>query len=224
LNQKKTKKRWFWLRGPWLYEHLTEPAQGVKVLLQMIVGVAGSVIVIAAVLEDIHGGRTATYMEKHALVIIAASLAVAASLELAYSLFTPGPDEAIDPLMLGISAVFLYLVSGLENLTWTAGISVVLFASTLAVLFWVRQRFIDDSDVRKDQPARRAALEHKVDEAMGKPQTSAALDLLEIAEFAWHDRFDDLGLPEKTVQEILEGSHQQLGDMIALIRAKLEDH
>jgi hypothetical protein len=62
---------------------LKEPAQGVKVLLQMIVGVVGSVIVIATVVEDIHGGRTATYMEKHALVIIAASLAVAASLELA---------------------------------------------------------------------------------------------------------------------------------------------
>ena len=123
------------LSGPWLYEHLKEPAQGVKVILQMIVGIAGSAIVIAAVLYDIHDGRTATHVEKHALVIIAASLAVAASLELAYTLFTPGPDEAIDPLMLGISAVFLFLVSSLDNFTWMAGIGVVLFAATLAVLF-----------------------------------------------------------------------------------------
>jgi hypothetical protein len=126
--------------------------------------------------------------------------------------------------MLGISAVFLYLVSSLSNLTWTAGISVILFAATLAVLFWVRQYFIDDSDVRKEQPARRAALERKVEEAMGNPQARAAMDLLEIAEFAWHDRFDEVGLPKKTVQEILEGSDGKLGDMISFIRAKLEDH
>jgi hypothetical protein len=31
------------------------------------------------------------------------------------------------------------------------------------------------------------------------------------------------GLPKKALQEMLKGSHQQLGDMIALIRAKLED-
>jgi hypothetical protein len=65
-----------------------------------------------------------------------------------------------------------------------AGIGVVLFAATLAVLFWVRQRFIDDSDVREDQSARRAGLEHEVEKAMGRPQATAALDLLEIAEFA----------------------------------------
>jgi hypothetical protein len=223
LNQEKTKERRFRLRGPWLYEHLKEPAEGVKVLLQMIVGTAGSVIVIAAALEDIHRGRTAGYMEKHVLVIIAVSLAVAASLELAYTLFTPGPDEAIDPLLLGISGVFLYLVSSLDNPSWTTGIWVVLFAATLAVLFWIRQHFIDDSDVGKDQSPRRAALEHEVEEAMGKSQTSTALDLLEIAEFAWHDRFDEVGLPKKEVQEILEGSHQQLSVMITLVRAKLED-
>jgi len=224
LNQVRTKPRKFRLRGLWLYEHLKEPAQGVKVLLQMIVGVLGSAAVIVAVILDIHNGKPAMFMEQHALVVIAVSLAVAASLELAYTLFTPGPDEAIDPLMLGISAVFLYIVSKQDNLTWTAGISVVLFAVTLAVLFWIRQRFIDDSDVKKDQSARRASLESEVEEAMGKPQACAALDLLEIAEFAWHDRFGEVGLPHKAVREILEGSHQEIGDMITLIRTKLDDY
>jgi hypothetical protein len=100
------------IRGPHLYECLKEPAQGVKVLLQMIVGTTGSIIVLVVVLRDIiHGGMSATDVAHHVLAIIAASLAVAASLELAYTLFTPGPDEAVDPLMLSLSAVFLYLVS-----------------------------------------------------------------------------------------------------------------
>ena len=59
---------------------------------------------------------------------------------------------------------------------------------------------------------------------MGKPQACAALDLLEIAEFAWHDRFGEVGLPHKAVREILEGSHQEIGDMITLIRTKLDDY
>lgn len=51
-----------------------------------------------------------------------------------------------------------------------------------------------------------------------------ALDLLDIAEFGWHDRFDEVGLPKEAVRKILEGSHQQLGDMIAVITAKLGDY
>jgi hypothetical protein len=44
-----------------------------------------------------------------------------------------------------------------------------------------------------------------------------ALDLLDIAEFGWHDRFDEVGLPKEAVRK-------QLGDMIALITAKLGDY
>jgi len=223
LTQVRARTPRFRLRGLWLYENLREPAQGVKVLLQMVVGVAGAAVVIVVVLADIHGHRSAIFIEQHSLSIIAFSLAVAASLELAYTLFTPGPDEAIDPLLLGISAVFLYLVSKQDALTWTAGISVVLFAATLTILFWVRQHFIDDSDIRKDQAARRAALEREVEDAMGTPQASAALDLLEIAEYAWHDRTDEIGLPKNTVRDILKGSNQRLDVMIALIKAKLEN-
>lgn len=66
-------------------------------------------------------------------------------------------------------------------------------------------------------------LEEKVLRTMGESQTPAALDLLELAEFAWHDRNHELGLPEKMVVEILDGSDCQLAKMITLIRAKLED-
>lgn len=224
MNRAETEPRKFRLRGWWLYGHLKEPAQGVKVLLQMIVGVIGSVAVILAVLSDIYGDKSPKIIEQHVLVIIAVSLAVAASLELAYTLFTPGPDEAIDPLMLGLSAVFLYTVSKQEDLTWTAGLAASLFAVTLAILFWIRQRFINDSDVKRDQSVRRASLEHEVEEVMGKPLAPAALTLLEIAEFAWHDRFGEVGLPRKAVQEILSASDQEISKMILLIKSEMDNY
>ena len=89
-------------------------------------------------MRDALGHTNAVDASKHALVLISVSLAVAASLELAYTLFTPGPDEAIDPLILGISAIFLYLASTQTDLTWAGGVSVIL-AITLGVLFAVRQ-------------------------------------------------------------------------------------
>ena len=42
-------------------------------------------------------------------------LAAAAALELAYTLFTPGPDEALDPLMLGLSATILLKLAAIEG-------------------------------------------------------------------------------------------------------------
>ena len=211
------------IRAPWLYDHLRGPAQGVKVLLQMIVGIVGAIIVIVSALGDIHAHTRPVDVGHHVLAVIAVSLAVAASLELAYTLFTPGPDEAVNPLMLGISAVFLYLMSKQEEFTWTIGVAATLFAVTLGILFAVRQRFIDDDDVREGQFARLAALKPEVQAAMGESQAQAALDLLLIAEFAWHDRYGELGMPKKVTRQILRESQQQLDHMITLIRVRLED-
>jgi hypothetical protein len=187
------------------------------------VGVVGSVAVLVAAPRDILDGHTALYAGKHALVIISVSLAVAASLELAYTLFTPGPDEAVDPLILGISAVFLYLASGLGSLTWTGGVSVVLFAVTLGILLAVRQRFIDDDDVREGQLKRRVAWEGEMQPGTDSNTNKILLDLLEIAEFAWHDRYQELGLPEEVIKQVLQNSSSQLGETVVLLRARLED-
>lgn len=80
-------------------------------------------------------------------------LAGAAALELAYTLFTPSADELIDPLMLGVSAALLYLVSNLTQLTWQAGVAVVLFTTALAVLFRVRASFIAGEKAKEDSDA-----------------------------------------------------------------------
>jgi hypothetical protein len=81
----------------------------------------------------------------------------------------------------------------------------------------IRQRF------GRGQSSRLAAFKHEVQVAMAEPQVQAALDLLLIAEFAWHDRYHEIGLPEKVRSDILQGSHRQLDRLITLVRAKLED-
>ena len=166
-----------------LYDRAKGPAEGIKTFFQMVAGVTGvAVVAVTVVRRDFKSHSTAQHMTTHVLVIIATTLAVAAALELAYTLFTPGPDEAIDPLMLGLSSVLLYLISTLTNLTWTAGVSILLFASALGLLFAIRKKFIDDSDVRASQPARRASLEHDVRKFMGENNTGPALDLLGLAD------------------------------------------
>ena len=212
-----------YIREPWLCEKLKEPAKGIKVLLQMIVGVVGVIVVLVAVLRDALGHTDAVDASKHALVLISVSLAVAASLELAYTLFTPGPDEAIDPLILGISAIFLYLASTQTDLTWAGGVSVILFAITLGVLFAVRQHFIDDDEVRECQRGRRAVREKKIEAITGSNADDALLDLLELAEFAWHDRYRELGPPEELIEQILASSSGRIAKMVTLLRARLED-
>jgi hypothetical protein len=80
------------------------------------------------------------------LGLIGAVLAAATVVELAYTLFTDGPDEALDPLMLGISA-FLIIELGrpVTRLEWGTGSGLLLGAIALGLLFTIRQRFIENA-------------------------------------------------------------------------------
>jgi hypothetical protein len=81
------------------------------------------------------------------LALIGRALAAATVVELAYTLFTDGPDEVLDPLMLGISA-FLIIELGKTgtHIAWGTGLGLLLTAITLALLFAIRQKFIESSD------------------------------------------------------------------------------
>jgi hypothetical protein len=76
------------------------------------------------------------------LALVSKSVMVSAAIELAYMLFTPGPDEAVDPLILGIAGTALLAMSD-ENSSKTDSmlydsVAVFLFAISLAVLFYLR--------------------------------------------------------------------------------------
>ena len=78
--------------------------------------------------------------------IIAYALAAAAAVELAYTLFTPGPDEALDPLMLGLSSGLLLLITtpGLSAITQYSGVLVGVVA--LGGLFIIRRYLFSEDE------------------------------------------------------------------------------
>lgn len=135
--------------GMWLYK--VKPwAHGVKVLLQMLVGVGAVVDIAWHVGHSVsHHAGTSPFAPRvtTSVTVIASALAVAAAIELAYTLFTPGPDEALDPLMLGLSSGILVLITGDAGLTPAAQFSAVLLGVlALGVLFLIRRRLLDRED------------------------------------------------------------------------------
>jgi hypothetical protein len=138
--------------GRWLYHKASPWAHGIKVFLQMIVGI-GAVIDIAWHVEQsvsTHKG-TAPFFPgiMISVTVVASALAVAAGIELAYTLFTPGPDETLEPLMLGLSSGILFLITenGDKSLSLPAQFSAVLLGViALGVLFFIRRRFLRDDD------------------------------------------------------------------------------
>ena len=79
------------------------------------------------------------------LVIVGNALLYSAAFELAYMLFTPGPDEAVEPLILGTAASILLKISETHsgkasesNLT-----EIVIYLVILAGLFVLKEIFIE---------------------------------------------------------------------------------
>lgn len=73
------------------------------------------------------------------------ALAAAAAVELVYTLFTKGPDEALDPLMLGVSAAALLSLGSVTGFRVSDGVSLILYAAALAVLFTIKKYLAEKS-------------------------------------------------------------------------------
>ncbi len=70
--------------------------------------------------------------------LIADALAASTVIELAYTLFTPGPDEALDPVLLAVAAALLFQLGETEGFRWQDGVAIIFYSVSLAVLFAVR--------------------------------------------------------------------------------------
>jgi len=128
-----------------LYAKWQGRARTAKICLQMIVGVLTIVAVIVTVgvrvTQLIKGSGTIADVTAGIFAATAAGLAAAAAIELAYALYTPGPDEALDPLILGVSSTFLFLASKSPRLDWQFGVAGILFAIALYGLLQIKERF-----------------------------------------------------------------------------------
>lgn len=152
---------------PTIYDFLQPRAKKVKAVLQMAIGII-TVTAVGWRYFDTLGDGDPTSLFLNGIGI---GLAAAAAIELAYTLFTDGPDEALDPLMLGLASTLLLKLAGL---TGTLSVSQVgalailgllligLFAARLMLaestdeqprIWWIRRLSTPQADPRQPSPS-----------------------------------------------------------------------
>jgi hypothetical protein len=130
-----------------LYKKFPAWAHAVKTGLQMFIGVFTVVQLV------IHNGSQLWHWKIQGLSDdllrgIGVGLAAAAAVELAYTMFTPGPDEALDPVMLGVAATILLLVGELTAPDLSKAVGLLVLGLLLAVLFATRLMLADTGQPR----------------------------------------------------------------------------
>ncbi len=108
----------------------------------MLIGVALVIILLIQIIVLIFTYRqnpfSSSFMPNNPLKIIAYGLFFSTGVDLAYMLFTPGPDEAIDPVMTGLAAAILLGVGNISDysqLQLKHGVILFLAVAALAGLF-----------------------------------------------------------------------------------------
>jgi hypothetical protein len=153
-----------------IYDLVGKHASRSRVLLQMLVGLvivvlilcsAGSVLLkIAANLDLLNsldadqvqkdkGLELFEFAHKKLLSLIGYGLVVSAGIDLAYMLFTPDLDEAVEPLIVALSAGSIIVLSGdtiMNN--WSASLALVVMVASIAGLFWVKHTYIPTKRAR----------------------------------------------------------------------------
>jgi len=124
-------------------------AENVKVVLQMFIGGCLTVVVLLRLLHTVGIGfalplLTSYVYDRPTLEVVAAALAYSSALELAYALFTRGPDEAVEPLIMGLAAAILAVVSGIAKVDVGNALGVALLVLALAGLFTIKQVFLHE--------------------------------------------------------------------------------
>lgn len=148
------------------YSKMKPEAEKVKIMLQMIIGIG---VVFLILLKLLSRAGIGVSLNQHidvlfnlpTLEIIGRALAYAAVVELAYMLFTPGPDEAVSPLITGLASALLLSISKIDYSTSTVDLNrtkeVTTYVIVLAGLFLIKQVFVpevEQSSSLAQQPPR----------------------------------------------------------------------
>jgi hypothetical protein len=134
-----------------LYKKYGPVAETVKIILQFLIGIGLALLLLAKPFHTMipwHGAapRIQQLVALPTLELVAIALAYSSGFELAYTLFTAGPDEAVEPVIMGLAAAMLLGFSKLERIDVLDGCGAVVFVIALAGLFFVRQYFLLSPD------------------------------------------------------------------------------
>lgn len=139
---------WKFLKQEDKREHETKYVVWVRIvknILQYLIGLGIFILVtfelgVEVFASDYQGvGFLKTYIDQPILKMVSIALAAATAVELAYMLFTPGPDEAVQPVMMGVASAVLFLLSK-DNLDGLKLIGIALLICTIPLLFWLNYK------------------------------------------------------------------------------------
>jgi hypothetical protein len=128
-----------------LYDTFQQKARNIKIVLQMFVGILVALIIILEVLINLILRLPPRELTKTTLEIVGAGLAISTAFELAYTLFTDGPDEAVEPLITGLAATILIIISQTDTISFSIGGGLALLVLALILLFILRHFFTERS-------------------------------------------------------------------------------
>ncbi len=166
------------------YEELTpydwtgSAANTVKITIQMMIGIGLAILILiklfyrpdltadGSVIQSIAAFfylPTLTTLE-----IVGRALAYSTAIELAYTLFTPGPDEAVEPLILGVAAAMLLSIGKIEGFNLETATGAAIFTLVLMGLFHIRKAYIKTDDNQANKSERPIVLEKRADKSINK--------------------------------------------------------
>jgi hypothetical protein len=128
-----------------LYTRFELQAKFVKSGLQMVIGLVAVLAIAAHIVFSVDKIADAG---SALLSDVGIALAAAAVVELAYTLFTPGPDEALNPLMLGVSSGMLLELNSSEGSSVTSALVLLILGVVLGGLFLVRLLLVESKDYK----------------------------------------------------------------------------
>ena len=123
-----------------------------KILLQMGIGV--TIVLLLAIKALSHSAYLHDLFESNlpvparlawehkTLEIVGKGLAYSAGIDLAYMLFTPGPDEAFEPVVLALASGVILLASE-EAIRWEQSIGALVLSLAIGVVWAVKKRLFD---------------------------------------------------------------------------------
>jgi hypothetical protein len=99
------------------------------------------------------------------LKLIGYALVLSAAVELAYMLYTDGPDEALNPLLVGLAAAALLVLSRLKGgpVTWEIGLTILVISVAVVLLFFIRSAYLPTPSDQKPIKGELRRIENRSD-------------------------------------------------------------
>jgi len=140
-------------------DEIEKVAEITKRIIQIIIGITIIIGIGVQVFSLIRNGKTDVLVLSNevsiVLKIVAIGLIFSTAIELAYMLFTHGPDEAIDPVITAIAAILLLRIPAPTNSEPDISISRIAelfsYGVIIAILFLIRELYLNGELKRKKE-------------------------------------------------------------------------